>query len=100
VGTVAAAVNTHIGLSRIHPDILINAGTAGGFRRKGAEIGDVFITTNIRHHDRRIPIPGFEEFSRGHYSSTTTPNLISVCGHHLPSLISLSARNLDTNLGH
>lgn len=102
VGTVAAAVNTHIGISRVCPDLLINAGTAGGFRRKGAEIGDVFITTNIRHHDRRIPIPGFEEFSRGHYSSTTTPNLISVCAAvTIPFLHSSFAdRNLDTNLGH
>ena len=24
-----------------------------------AAIGDVFISTNICHHDRRIPIPGF-----------------------------------------
>ena len=33
-------------------------GTAGGFKRKGAAIGDAFISTQIANHDRRIPIPG------------------------------------------
>jgi 5'-methylthioadenosine nucleosidase len=83
IGTVAAAVNSYIAIQLIRPDILINAGTAGGFRRKGCEIGDVFITTDIRFHDRRIPIPAFHEYSRGHFRSHLTPNLISVY-HHSP----------------
>ena len=33
-------------------------GTAGGFKRKGAAIGDAFISSQIANHDRRIPIPG------------------------------------------
>jgi len=41
---------------------LINAGTCGGFRRKGAAIGDVFLTTAVANHDRRIAIPGFTSY--------------------------------------
>ena len=33
-------------------------GTAGGFKRKGAAIGDAFISSQVANHDRRIPIPG------------------------------------------
>lgn len=47
-------------------DLLINAGTCGGFQAMGAEIGDVFFTTASAHHDRRIPIPNFQ----GKYSTT------------------------------
>jgi 5'-methylthioadenosine nucleosidase len=75
---VAAALNTYIAVQRLHPDIIINAGTVGGFRRKSAEIGDVFISTQIKHHDRRIPIPGFVEYGKGHYHAIPTPNLINV----------------------
>jgi 5'-methylthioadenosine nucleosidase len=46
-------------------DVLINAGTCGGFRRKGAHVGDVFVTTAVAHHDRRIPIPQFTEYGVG-----------------------------------
>jgi len=81
VGTVAAAVNTYIAIQSKHPDIIINAGTVGGFGRKGGAIGDVYITTDVRNHDRRIPIPGFEEYARGHYRSVDTPNLISLLGY-------------------
>ena len=33
------------------------AGTAGGFRSRGAAIADVFVSTGMVNHDRRIPIP-------------------------------------------
>ena len=46
-------------------DLVINAGTAGGFSRKGAAIGDAFISTGIKHHDRRIAIPGFTGMRSG-----------------------------------
>lgn len=75
---MAAALNTYIAVQRLRPDIIINAGTVGGFRRKTAAIGDVFISTMIRHHDRRIAIPEFQEYSRGHYNAVPTPKLIEV----------------------
>eukprot|EP00565_Helicotheca_tamesis_P001939 CAMPEP_0185725778 /NCGR_PEP_ID=MMETSP1171-20130828/1949_1 /TAXON_ID=374046 /ORGANISM="Helicotheca tamensis, Strain CCMP826" /LENGTH=256 /DNA_ID=CAMNT_0028393985 /DNA_START=89 /DNA_END=859 /DNA_ORIENTATION=- len=81
VGTVPAAVATFLALQTITsttsspPDLLINAGTCGGFRRKGAEIGDVFLTTAVANHDRRIPIPGFTDYGIGHIKSVDVPEL-------------------------
>ena len=44
VGTVPAALATYLALHKLQDsvDLLINAGTSGGFQRKGAAIGDVF----------------------------------------------------------
>ena len=36
----------------------MHVGTAGGFKSKGAAIGDAFVSTQVANHDRRIPIPG------------------------------------------
>ncbi len=57
VGTVPAALTTYLSLEHIKPDLLISVGTAGGFRGRGASIGDVYVGTATVHHDRRIPIP-------------------------------------------
>lgn len=66
VGTVPAAMATFLALEKLDDvDLLINAGTAGGYRRKGAEIGDVFLVTHVAHHDRRIPIPDFVPYGIG-----------------------------------
>ena len=65
IGTVSASLKTFLALQKVKPDILINAGTCGGFRRKGAEIGDVFLTTATSFHDRRIPLPEFDVYGVG-----------------------------------
>lgn len=57
VGTVPAAVTAYLAAQEFHPDLVISAGTAGGFQSKGAAIGDVFLATGFANHDRRIPIP-------------------------------------------
>lgn len=44
-------------LQAFRPDLLISAGTAGGFKAQGGAIGDVYISKAVMHHDRRIPIP-------------------------------------------
>ena len=46
--------------SKVPYDLVLNAGTCGGFQRKGMSIGDVLLTTGVAHHDRRIPIPGYD----------------------------------------
>jgi nucleoside phosphorylase len=47
----------HAALQAFKPDLLISAGTAGGFKARGGEIGDVYISKAVMHHDRRIAIP-------------------------------------------
>jgi 5'-methylthioadenosine nucleosidase len=65
-GTVPAALAVFCALQALPDvDIVINAGTCGGFRRMTAEIGNVFVTSGVAHHDRRIPIPVFTPYGVG-----------------------------------
>jgi len=64
-GTVPASLATFLALSSSKYDLVLNAGTCGGFQRKGMAIGDVVLTTGVANHDRRIPIPGFDTFGIG-----------------------------------
>lgn len=81
VGTVPAALGTYAALHALQAttppvDLVISAGTAGGFRARGAAIGDVYVSSSVLHHDRRIPLPGaFEAFGLGRIESTPTEAL-------------------------
>jgi nucleoside phosphorylase len=68
IGTEPATLNAYLVFKGFKPDLCINAGTAGGFIKRGGKIGDVYLSTEpFRYHDRRIPIPGFEEYGIGSY---------------------------------
>lgn len=81
VGTVPAALSAYVSLANFKPDLLLNAGTAGGFAAKGAEIGDVFVSYDtICFHDRRIPLPGYADYGVGAYQSAPTDHLATALG--------------------
>lgn len=42
---------------------------------QGAAIGDVFVSSGKMHHDRRIPLPGFDKFGIGYVATLPTPNM-------------------------
>ena len=65
-----------MGIQQFKPDVIINAGTAGGFKSKGSAVGDVYICSQIANHDRRIPIPGFQEYGVGNYSGSTVTKIV------------------------
>lgn len=68
IGTQPAALNTYLVAERYRPDLLVTAGTAGGWARAGGAIGDVYLSTGrFVYHDRRIAIPGYEEYGIGSY---------------------------------
>ncbi|MCP4119342.1 MAG: 5'-methylthioadenosine/adenosylhomocysteine nucleosidase [Desulfobacteraceae bacterium] len=50
IGKVNAAVGTTLLLDKFMPDYLINTGVAGGFP-DGVKIGDVVISSEVRHYD-------------------------------------------------
>ncbi|KAL0422840.1 UNVERIFIED_CONTAM: 5'-methylthioadenosine/S-adenosylhomocysteine nucleosidase 1 [Sesamum latifolium] len=54
VGTVSASLLTYASVQALQPDLIINAGTAGGFRAKGASVGDVYLVSDVAFHDRRF----------------------------------------------
>lgn len=73
IGTQAATLATQLAVQYFKPDIIISAGTAGGFARKGAQIGDVYLSyPRIVFHDRRIDIPGWDKMGKGLFDSWDT----------------------------
>lgn len=81
VGTQAAALMTWLAIEHFKPELIINAGTAGGMADKGCEVGDVYLSeTPFCFHDRRIPIPRFREYGLGSYPSMDTTDLASSLG--------------------
>ena len=79
VGTVPAALAAYAVLTTLKPDLLLNAGTAGGFRSRGGGVGDVYVSTASRHHDRRIELPVFDEYGVWHVESLSAKQLAQVC---------------------
>uniref|UniRef100_A0A1D1XN71 5'-methylthioadenosine/S-adenosylhomocysteine nucleosidase 2 n=1 Tax=Anthurium amnicola TaxID=1678845 RepID=A0A1D1XN71_9ARAE len=75
VGTISASLVTYASIQALKPDLIINAGTAGGFKAKGACIADVYLASDIAFHDRRIPIPVFDQYGVGARKAFSTPNL-------------------------
>lgn len=75
------------------PDLIINAGTAGGFKRCGGSIGDAYIGTHFKHHDRRIPIPSFIPYGIGSHKAFEVKNLIETLG--LKTGVVSTANSLD-----
>ncbi|WP_375751313.1 5'-methylthioadenosine/S-adenosylhomocysteine nucleosidase [Vibrio sp. HN007] len=59
IGKVAAAVGTAILLDQYAPDVVINTGSAGGFD-SSLNLGDVVISTEVRHHDADVTAFGYE----------------------------------------
>lgn len=59
IGKVSAAVGTALLLSDYQPDVIINTGSAGGFDST-LNMGDVVISTEVRHHDADITAFGYE----------------------------------------
>jgi hypothetical protein len=95
----AGALSAFYAINEFKPDIVINAGTAGGFKRAGAAIGDAFITTRCAHHDRRIPIPGFTEYGKGDYDSIPCKNLVEVSDYLCCLMICCSLHTIRTFSG-
>jgi 5'-methylthioadenosine nucleosidase len=94
VGTVPAALVTFLALQKLpNTSLVINAGTCGGFQRKGAEIGDVFLTTAVAHHDRRIPIPEFQDYGVGRLETQMAHKLAEA--HHFKQGVCTTGNSLD-----
>ncbi|PMH39771.1 5'-methylthioadenosine/S-adenosylhomocysteine nucleosidase [Vibrio sp. 10N.286.49.B3] len=59
IGKVAAAIGTTVLLNEYQPDVVINTGSAGGFDAS-LNLGDVIISTEVRHHDADVTAFGYE----------------------------------------
>ncbi|MBS4217069.1 5'-methylthioadenosine/S-adenosylhomocysteine nucleosidase [Bacillus sp. FJAT-49711] len=59
IGKVNAAMSTTILLEKYKPDLIINTGSAGGYNPQ-LNIGDLVISTEVRHHDVDVTIFDYE----------------------------------------
>lgn len=59
IGKVNAAVGTTLLLDMYQPEVIINTGSAGGFGSE-LEVGDVVISSEVRHHDVDAVVFGYE----------------------------------------
>jgi adenosylhomocysteine nucleosidase len=59
IGKVAATVGTTTLINQYNPDLVINTGSAGGFD-PSLKLGDVVISSEVRHHDADVTAFGYE----------------------------------------
>ena len=59
IGKVASALATALLIQHFKPDAIINTGSAGGFDPE-LNVGDVVISTEVRHHDVDVTAFGYE----------------------------------------
>lgn len=59
IGKVNAAMGTTLMIEKFQPDVIINTGSAGGFNRD-LNVGDVVISSEVRHHDVDVTVFGYE----------------------------------------
>ena len=75
VGTVGGAVTTFAAVQALSPDLVINAGTCGGFRAMGGEVGSIYLCTSFLNHDRWVlaPVEASADLITLRSSSAMTP---------------------------
>lgn len=59
IGKVAAAIGTTLLIQLTQPDMIINTGSAGGLD-PNLNVGDILISTEVRHHDVDVTAFGYE----------------------------------------
>lgn len=87
IGKVASAVATTLMISQFKPDCVINTGSAGGFDPE-LNVGDVVISSEVRHHDVDVTAFGYEigQVPRMPAGFTAHPALISAAEQSITTL--------------
>lgn len=76
VGTEPATLMAQVALDVLQPDLVISAGTAGGFARHNNQIGDIVISSDrFVFHDHHVPIAGLHESALGDYPCVDSSRL-------------------------
>lgn len=76
IGTQIASLAAWETIKTLKPKVIASVGTAGGFKNKGASIGDVFISNDkICFHGRHVPVPEYKSYELGSFPSHILKNL-------------------------
>jgi nucleoside phosphorylase len=96
IGTLPAALSA-FALCRAWPvDLLVSAGAAGGWARCGAAVGDVYVSRDhFVYHDRRIDLPGYNDYAVGLLPAVDASRLAHALG--LAQGIVTTSNSLDEN---
>lgn len=96
IGTQIASLACWESIRMLNPSMVGSVGTAGGFKRKGASIGDVFLSNKyIYFHGRHIPVPGYKMFELGQYPVMQLPVLPGLDLGIISSSDSVPASKID-----
>lgn len=68
VGSQPAVLSTTLGIMKLHPDLIINAGTAGGNTEMSSFTNDIYVSKEVNFISRRLPA-NYKEYGIGHYQS-------------------------------
>ena len=81
IGTQPAALQAYVAMRAFAPAVVLSAGTCGGLESLGFRIGEVVAAAGeFLYHDRRVPIPGFDAYARGHYPAADGRALAAALG--------------------
>jgi 5'-methylthioadenosine nucleosidase len=72
VGSQAAVLSTTLGILQFQPDLIISSGVAGGVKSKDAHLKDIFVSTENKFMDRRMP-GTYVNYGIGNYASYALP---------------------------
>jgi adenosylhomocysteine nucleosidase/5'-methylthioadenosine nucleosidase len=96
IGCEAATLMAYEAIGKIQPDLVISAGTAGGFTAKQATIGKVYASDeHFVFHDRIVPLPGFQESGIGHFPALPITTMVQDLG--LASGVISTGSSLEKN---
>lgn len=96
IGSEAATLMAYEAITRLKPDLLISAGTAGGFKKNGADIGTVYVSEeHFVYHDRHVPLPGFDHSAVGKYPAAKVSRLAK--NLHLKQGVISTGSSLEKN---
>jgi len=76
IGSEAATLMAYETITQLKPDLIISAGTAGGFSKRGASIGTIYLSEeHFVYHDRHVPLDGFNQSAVGKYPAAKISRL-------------------------
>jgi len=96
IGCEPATLMAYESINKLSPDLMISAGTAGGFASKGAQIGTVYASEkHFVFHDRIVPMPGFSDAAIGCFPAVNVNQLAKDLG--LKTGVISSGSSLEKN---
>jgi len=96
IGCEPATLMAFESINKLSPDLIISAGTAGGFASKGAQIGTVYASEkHFVFHDRIVPLPGFSDAAVGCFPALNVNTLAKDLG--LKTGVISSGSSLEKN---